>query len=182
MYAWRLHHHESWSSILINQSLFYPFIHLYIYIYREREREIYLYETRKDKAKLAEKYMWKRNMYEIFLHFFLRKFWASSYILDLAKTVCALRILPQKFNGNFGIKELWALENHVLVNMLLWSCKYTSVHSSKLLAYLFHDFFHISISISIYLSLSLYIYIYIYTYTYGQTPDKHQLYQLSHGK
>ena len=39
------------------------------------------------------------------LNFFFRKFWAS-YILDLAKTVRALRILSQKSIRNFGIKEL----------------------------------------------------------------------------
>ena len=75
-------------------------------------------------------YMWKRNM-ESFsnetLNFFFRKFWAS-YILDLAKTVRALRILSQKSTRNFGIKELWALENHVLVNMLLCSSHFTEVH------------------------------------------------------
>ena len=90
----------------------------------------YASETRKKKAKLAEKYMWKRNM-KYFSNetpnFFFRKFWAS-YILDLAKTVKALRILSQKSTGNFEIKELWAMENHVLVNILLCSSHFTDVH------------------------------------------------------
>ena len=76
------------------------------------------------------------------LNFFFRKFWAS-YILDLAKTVLALRILLQKLAGNFITKELSALENHVLGNMLFCSShfryiKYTLVYRSKRLAYLFH--------------------------------------------
>ena len=90
----------------------------------------YVSETREWKAKLAEKYMWKRNMKSFSnetLNFFFRKFWVS-YILDLAKTVRALRILSQKSTGNFGIKELWALENHILVNMLLCSSHFTEVH------------------------------------------------------
>ena len=45
-----------------------------------------------------------------------KKFW-DSYILDLAKTVKVLRILSQKSTRNFGIKELWALENHVLATL-----------------------------------------------------------------
>ena len=76
---------------------------------------------------------------------FFRKFWVS-YILDLAKTVRDLRILQQKSTSNFGIKEFWALENHV---PYLWMCyfapiishryiKYRLVHSWKRLAYLFH--------------------------------------------
>ena len=44
--------------------------------------------------------------------FFFRKF-CFSYILDLAKTVRALRILSQKSTRNFVIKGFWALENHV---------------------------------------------------------------------
>ena len=53
--------------------------------------------------------MWKRNMKSFSneaLIFFIRKIWAC-YILDLAKTVWALRILSQKSTRNFGIKELW---------------------------------------------------------------------------
>ena len=77
------------------------------------------------------------------LNLFLRKFWAS-YILDLATTVWALQILLQKSTRNFGIKELGALENHVIANMLLCSVisqkyiKHTLVNSSKRLAYLSH--------------------------------------------
>ena len=51
--------------------------------------------------------MWKRNMKSFSsktLNFFFRKFWAF-YILDLAKTVWALRILWQKSTRNFGIKH-----------------------------------------------------------------------------
>ena len=51
-----------------------------------------------------------------------------SYILDLAKTVWAMWILSQKFTRNFVIKELWALENHVLVNVFLCSSHFTEVH------------------------------------------------------
>ena len=90
----------------------------------------YVFETREWKAKLAEKYIGKENMKSFFdetLNFFFRKFWAS-YILDLAKTVRALQILWEKFTRNFGIKELWALENHILVNMLLWSSHFTEGH------------------------------------------------------
>ena len=59
--------------------------------------------------------------------FFFRKF-CFSYILDFAKTVWALQILLQKFTGNFAIKELWAMENHVLVNMLLCYSRFTEVN------------------------------------------------------
>ena len=62
--------------------------------------------------KLVEKFMWKQNMKSFSnetLNFFLRKFW-DSYILDLAKTAWALRILSQKSTRNFAIKELWELE------------------------------------------------------------------------
>ena len=61
------------------------------------------------------------------LNFFFRKFLVS-YILDLAKTVRALRILAQKSSRNFGIKELQALENHILVNMLLCTSHFTEMH------------------------------------------------------
>ena len=90
----------------------------------------YVSETRKQKAKLAEKYIWKQNMKSFSnetLNFFFRKF-CFSYILDLAKTVWALRILLQKFTRNAIINELWALENHVLVNILLCSSHFTEVH------------------------------------------------------
>ena len=49
----------------------------------------YVSETRKWEAKLAEKYIWKRNMKSFSnetLLFFFSKFYFS-YILDLAKTV-----------------------------------------------------------------------------------------------
>ena len=90
----------------------------------------YVSETRKQKAKLAEKYIWKQNMKSFSnetLNFSIRKF-CFSYILDLAKTVWALRILLQKFTRNAIINELWALENHVLVNILLCSSHFTEVH------------------------------------------------------
>ena len=61
------------------------------------------------------------------LNVFFRKF-CSSYILDLAKTVWVLQILSQKSTRNFGMKELWAMGNHVLVNMLLYSSHFTEVH------------------------------------------------------
>ena len=82
------------------------------------------------KSKTNGKYILKRNMKSFSnetLNFFFRKF-CFSYFLDLAKTVWALRILSQKFTRNFVIKELWALENHVLVNMLLCSSHFTEVH------------------------------------------------------
>ena len=60
--------------------------------------------------------------------FFFRMFWIF-YILDLAKTVRAQQILSQKSTMNSGMKELEALENHVLVNMLLCSSHFTlSIH------------------------------------------------------
>ena len=74
--------------------------------------------------------MWKQNMKSFSnetLNFFLRKFW-QSYMLDFAKTLLALRILLQKSTGNLAITELWALEIHVLVNMLLCSSHFTEVH------------------------------------------------------
>ena len=74
--------------------------------------------------------VWKRNMKSFSnetLNIFFRKL-CFSYILDLAKPVWALRILSQKFTKNFVKKELWALENHVLVNMLLCSSHFTEIH------------------------------------------------------
>ena len=91
-------------------------------------------------------YIWKRNMTSYSnetLHFSFRKF-CFSYILDLAKTVWALRIFSQKFTANFVKKELWALENHVLVICYFTPViaqryiKYTLVHSSKHLVHLFY--------------------------------------------
>ena len=81
----------------------------------------YVYETRKWKVTLAEKYKWNWNMKSFFmetLNFLFRKFWAS-YVLDLAQTMWALQILSQKFSLNFWVKELWTLENHVIVNVTL---------------------------------------------------------------
>ena len=55
--------------------------------------------------------IWKQNMKPFSnktLNFFLRKF-CNSYILDFAKTVWALQILPQKSTSNFAIKELCAM-------------------------------------------------------------------------
>ena len=91
----------------------------------------YLSKTRKYKANLAEKYMWKWTMKSFSnekLNFLFRKLWAS-YIWDLAR--------------NFEVKEFWALENHININMILCSSLsqryiYTLVQSSKLLAYLLH--------------------------------------------
>ena len=62
----------------------------------------YVYDTRKYEAKLAEKYIWNRNMKSFSnetQNFFFRKF-CFSYIWDLAKTVSALRILSHKFTSN----------------------------------------------------------------------------------
>ena len=75
-------------------------------------------------------YIWKQNMLSFSnetLSLLFRKS-CFSCILDYAKTVWALRILSQKFTRNFVIKELWALENHELVNMLLCSSHFTEVH------------------------------------------------------
>ena len=71
-------------------------------------------------------YIWKRNMKSFFnetQNFFFRKF-CFSYILDLAKTVSALRILSLIFTRNFIIKELWALENHAHNPMYITSHEY----------------------------------------------------------
>ena len=75
----------------------------------------YIYETRKEKVKQTKKYMWNCDM-----NYFS--------IETLAKTVCSLKILPQKSNRNFVMEELWQLENHALVNMLLFSSHFTEVH------------------------------------------------------
>ena len=75
-------------------------------------------------------------------NFFLQKV-LGLLKLNLAKTVWVLQILSQKSCLNFWMTELWALENHILVNMLLCSSyisqryiKYTLEHSSKPLSYL----------------------------------------------
>ena len=89
----------------------------------------YVYETRKEKAKLAERYIWNWNIKSFSnetINLFFRKFWASS-ILDLAKSVRAPRILSQKSTRNYGMKEILALENHVLVDELLCSSHFTKV-------------------------------------------------------
>ena len=49
-------------------------------------------------------------------------------ILDLAKTVWDMRILWQKSTRNYGMKELWALENHI---MYLWICYFDPVISQS---------------------------------------------------
>ena len=93
-------------------------------IYRGKSFSVYLIES------ILGNIMWKRNMKSFSnetLNFLFRKFWAS-YILDLVKIVKALRILSHKSTKNLGINELWALENHVLVNVLLWSSHFTEVH------------------------------------------------------
>ena len=93
-------------------------------------------------------FKWTGTMNSFFtetLNFLFRKFWATS-VLDFEQTVWTLQIFSQKFSLSFWMKELWALENHVL--MLMWICyfapvipqryiKYTLAHSSKRLAYLF---------------------------------------------
>ena len=89
----------------------------------------YVYETRKEKAKLAERYVWNWNIKSFSnetINLFFRKFWASS-ILDLAKSVWAPRILSQKSTRNYGMKEILALENQVLVDELLCSSHFTKV-------------------------------------------------------
>ena len=76
------------------------------------------------------------------LNVFFWKF-LTSEILDFPKTVSALQILSHRSSWNSRVKELWALENHVLANMLLCSSrlrciKCTLGHSSKYLVSLFH--------------------------------------------
>ena len=123
-----LHH-----TLLLERPIVIIYIYIYICISMSKETIALFWDcvsnTRKLKAKVAGKYLWKRNLksFSNETNFFFRKFWAS-YILDLAKTVRALRILSKKSTRNFGIKELWALENHVLVNMLLCSSHFTDVH------------------------------------------------------
>ena len=58
--------------------------------------------------------------YKVFLLFSHETFF-SPKILNLVKTLWALQILSQASSLNFRMKKLWALENHVLVNMLLCS-------------------------------------------------------------
>ena len=90
----------------------------------------YVSETRRWKPKPAEKYMWKWNMKYFFneaLNIFFKKVWASC-ILGVAETAWTLQILLQKSTRNFGLKELWVLENHLLANMLLCSSHFTEVH------------------------------------------------------
>ena len=120
-----LHH-----TLLLERPIVIIYICMYINVKRNHRAFLWLLSnTRELKAKVGEKYLWKRNLksFSNETNFFFRKFWAS-YILDLAKTVRALRILSKKSTRNFGIKELWALENHVLVNMLLCSSHFTDVH------------------------------------------------------
>ena len=62
-------------------------------------------------------------------NFFLRKV-LGLLILNPAKTVWVLWIFSQKSARNFQMKELWALENHTLVNMLYCSSYITKVHLS----------------------------------------------------
>ena len=54
------------------------------------------------------------------LIFFFRKF-CFSYILDLAQIAWALQIFSHKLARNFVMKEFWALQNQVVVNMLIFS-------------------------------------------------------------
>ena len=104
LFIWKCQMEIYKKIINISSLSLYVYIYIYIYIYR---------------------YIWKTK-YEVFLQwntkfFFFRKF-CFSYILDLAKTAWALRI-----TRNFVIKEFWALENHVLLNMLLCSSHFTEV-------------------------------------------------------
>ena len=73
--------------------------------------------------------------------------------MDLVKTVWALQILSQKFIRNFVIKQLWALENHVLVDMLLCSCHFTwknSLSLEKDFIFSFHiNFINLCLSVSV---------------------------------
>ena len=58
---------------------------------------VYVSQIRKWNSKLAEKCTWKRNKKSFSnetLNFFFRKFWVS-YIIDVAKTVWAPRILHE---------------------------------------------------------------------------------------
>ena len=90
----------------------------------------YVYEMRKYYAKLAEKYISKRNMKSFSnetLSLFFREF-CFSYILDLPKTIWALRIPSQKFTRNFVMQEFWAPEIHVHVNMLHCSSHFKEAH------------------------------------------------------
>ena len=126
--------------IFFQEVLHYDKISGYIYIYIHKDHlDIYksshlkvflVKDVLKKKKKMKTKYMktkYEKSFSNETLNFFFRKFWAS-YILDLAKTVWALRILSQKFTRNFVIKGFWAQENHVLVNMLLFSSHFTEVH------------------------------------------------------
>ena len=75
------------------------------------------------------------------LYFLFRKF-CFSYILHLAKTEWALRILSQKFTWSFVIKELWVLESHVPVNILLCSSYFTKVHFSFLVSDIYNIYIY----------------------------------------
>ena len=104
------------------------YMYIYMYVYIHIHTYIYIYISVCVCVCVCV-CVWKRNM-KFFsnetLNFFFKKFWASC-ILDLTETVRTLRILSQKSLRNFGIKELWALENHVLANMLLYSSHFTEV-------------------------------------------------------
>ena len=99
-------------------------IHTYIYIY------IYIYIWNEEiKSKTSGK-IYMKTKYEIFLQWNIKLFLQKVLFL-LHFGSCqfwALVILSQKFTRNFGINELWALDNHVLVNMLLRSSHFTEVH------------------------------------------------------
>ena len=82
-----------------------------------------------------------RPFYVVFnvCNFSIMFFIAFSWILfselltvSLLKFPCSrenwLMKTTQKSSWNFGMKELWALKNHVLVNMLLCSSNSTEVH------------------------------------------------------
>ena len=71
-------------------------------------------------------------IYKIFLHWNTAFFSSESSVClifwILPKLYWTLWILSQKFTGNVLIKDLWALENDVFVNMLLCSSHFTDAH------------------------------------------------------
>ena len=75
----------------------------------------------------TSKTSWLQNMWNWNIVFFFIKLWVS-YNLNLAETEWTRRILAQKAIRNFRMKELWALENHVYLNMLLYCTHFTEVY------------------------------------------------------
>ena len=106
----------------------YIYIYIYLFIYLSTYLSIYLFIY--IYILYTYIYIWKRIMKSFsnetlfsMKQFSFRKF-CFSYILDLAKTVSALRILSLIFTRNFIIKELWALENHAHNPMYITSHEY----------------------------------------------------------